>query len=192
MSISTRSITRILTIFALFSLTACYNRFVDHEAGIEAAKEETKNVHANMTKKMKAQGLTVEKYQEILIKAMEASMSGRYGDDGSQAAMQWIHEQDLGLDSDIIKRIQQVIEASYNEFQAAQSSLIDKCRAYKASRQKFFWKGVADRHGFPTEDVEEWCTIVTSAETKADFGKGELSDIDLYGDKKANEAKPAN
>lgn len=159
-----------------------YNGLVDDETGIEAIDKDMQNVHASVYKQIKGQGLAVEKYGEMVIESFKVAMSGRYGG-GSQAAWQWIKEQNPDIKPEIMSKLQVIIEAGYTKFEATQRTKIDRVRSYKAKLRKFPSNVVAWVCRFPKIDLKLMDRIVTSAETKHDFDTGELSDPDPFGKK---------
>jgi hypothetical protein len=160
------------------------NDLVRFENRIEAVDKDMQNVHASIFQQMRQQGVAVEKYGDLVIQAINAAMSGRYGTGGSKAAFQWLQEQNPTIDSKIMDKLQVAIEAGYNRFEATQRTKLDIVRTYKDATQVFPKNIVAGLFGYPKKPWEEIGRIVTSAQTKADFEKGELSDPGIF-------AKPA-
>jgi hypothetical protein len=152
-----------------------YNGLVSVENQIEAAHKDTQNVHANIFQNMKTQNVAVDKYGDMVIKAIDAAIGGRYGEGGSQAAFQWIKENNPTIDPVVFGKLQNVIEAGYSEFKASQTKKLDVIRVYKDKLRTFPSNMVAGMLGFPRIPIAEWEKIVTSKQTKEDFASGELS-----------------
>ena len=161
-----------------------YNTLVGYEEDIHAIDKDMQNVHASIHKQMRGQGIAVEKYGEMVIKALEVAMEGRYGKTGSQAAFQWLKEENPSIPPEIMTKLQQVIEAGYNRFEATQRTKIEMVNAYRKKLRRPPSSWVARQFGFPTIDMEAADRVITSAETKRDFAAGELSDPDPFGENK--------
>ncbi len=152
------------------------NSFVSHEAGIEAEQGKIENTLGAGYKKMKSQGLAVDKYKEVFLKALEIGTTGRYGKNGVQAAMTWISESQPNLEPKVFQALQDAIEVTFNKFEAAQNARIDKVRAYKVSLGKFPGSMYAGMLGFPKLDLKKYEMIISSAEAKEAMESGELPD----------------
>lgn len=175
----------ILSVVAMFifvpscMVVSMYNGLTSMENRIEAAHKDTQNIHANIFQNMKMQGVAVDKYGDMVIKAINAAIGGRYGDGGSKAAWSWIQENNPTIDPEVFKKLQLVIEAGYGEFKAAQTSKLDMIRVYKNKLRTFPSNIVAGLFGFPKVNMDEFEKIVTSKQTKNDFASGELSDPEI-------------
>lgn len=146
------------------------------EVAIKAKYADNENIYANGTQKVMEIAQVPAMYAGDLQKVVTAAIQGRYGPNGSQATFQWIKEAGVALDPSMYVKIQQVIEAFRNEFQNAQTALLDRCRSYETSRGNVWsglWLGFA---GYPKKDIDKMCTIVTTDkaaktfETKRDSG----------------------
>jgi len=157
-----------------------YNSLVRQENGIEAVHEDMKNVHASIFNQIKSQGLTVEKYGDLVIQALEVAMSGRYGATGSQAAMQWLREENPTISPEVFTKLQTVIEVGYNKFEATQRTKIDRIRIYENTLETFPSSLVANFFGFPRFELEEYKRTISTAETKKTFETGEMETINPF------------
>lgn len=146
------------------------------EQALEAKYQNNENIYANGTQKVMEIAQVPSMYTADLTKVVKAAIEGRYGSNGSQATVQWLKEAGVSIDSGMYIKIQQVIEAFRNEFQGAQTELLDQCRTYKTSLGNVwggFWLRTA---GYPKLDLSKTCTIVTTDkahqtfETKRDSG----------------------
>lgn len=153
-----------------------HNKFNSFENTLEVAIKEVQNVHATTYKNMKMQGVAFDKYGDLVIEAMKVAVSGRQN---AGAAMTWIQEKNPNIDSSVLKKLQQVIEVSFNKFKSAQTRQLDIYNKYKTSTTSYFGSHFANSHGFPKKSWEELGRIVTSKVTKRDFATGELSDPEL-------------
>lgn len=166
-----------LAVFAVLAVLAIYvvgagiafnNTAVVMENGIKAQHDQNKNNYDNYFKKLKETVQVPPMYAEDLMKLYEKTMTGRYGKDGSRAIFNWIKEQNPTVDSSIYKKIQDIIEAGRNSFEADQKMLIDKKREYDNYRQTFPNSVIAGLLGFPKINLNDY-GIVTSEETEKAF-----------------------
>jgi uncharacterized protein (UPF0333 family) len=158
------------------SYISAFNYGNTAEVGIKAAYENNKNILAQYGQKVQEIAQVPDMYKDDLIKLTTAAIQGRYGPDGSKATMQWLKEQNPTLDSSLYKKIQQVIEAGRNDFQAAQTSLIDKKRSYETTLGSF-WTGMWMRiAGYPKINLADYKIISTDRADTA-FEKGKESGI---------------
>ena len=157
-----------------------YNNLVGQEEGIKATYNDMQNVHVSIFNQMKSQGLAAEKYGNMVIQALQVGMEGRYGQNGSQAAFQWIQEQNPTIDSKIMDKLQVAIEAGYNKFEAVQRTKIDKLRIYNQNLRTFPSNLAATLMGFPKIDLQKYGATISTAETKKTFESGEMKTIDPF------------
>lgn len=160
------------------------NNFVNLEERLDAKNEDTKNVYASISNSLKTNGLAVEKYNDTVIKAIEAAISGRYGKDGSQAAMQWIQENNPTIDPTITQKLMAVIEANYQKFETAQTEKLDIVREYKTQLRVFPNNIIAGIFDYPTKDLKEIGKVITNAATTKAFETGEAEAIDPFSSEK--------
>lgn len=157
-----------------------YNKMVGLENKVEAIDKDMQNVHASIFNNIKSQGLTVESYGDLVIRGINAAMSGRYGATGSGAVMQWIQEQNPNIDPDVIKKLQIVIESGYNRFEATQRTKVDVVRIYKNVVQRFPSNIIAAVFRFPRRPWEVIDRMITTEETKETWKTGNMEIIDPF------------
>lgn len=170
----------LVVLFLGVSSIISYNNFVDLETRIDAVDKDMQNVHASIFNNIKSQGLTVEKYGTLVVESIKVSMGGRYGSGGSKAAFQWIKENNPGIDSKIFYKLQNVIEAGYNSFEATQRTKIDIVRVYKKNLRSFPSNIVAWVFNFPKIDLKSMEEVISTAETKETFQKKEMKTINPF------------
>lgn len=138
------------------------------EKSIKATHENNQNVLAQFGQKVAEVAQVPDMMRDDVTKVTTAAIQGRYGSDGSKAVFQWIQEQNPVLDSKVYLQIQQIIESGRNEFQAAQSKLIDQRRQYETSLGNVWsgwWMSLA---GYPKVDLEkEYLPISTERAIEA-------------------------
>lgn len=167
-----------LGLIAACSIVSFNNSCVSQEQGIIAQYDQNRNNYDNYFKKLKEAAQVPDMYTEDLLKLYDKAMTGRYGEEGSQAIFQWLKEQNPTLDASIYKKIQDIIEAGRNSFEADQKMLIDKKRAYVTYISIFPNSVFASLLGFPKIDLTKY-GIVTSEETEKAFKDKKSEPVDL-------------
>lgn len=159
----------VLAIGAIGSYISYANYGNRTEVAIKAKYQDNENVYANGTQKVIEIAQVPSMYVADLKVIVTAAIQGRYGENGSQATFQWLKEQNPGLDPSMYVKIQQVIESFRNEFKNAQTALLDQCRSYETARGNV-WSGLwLNITGYPKQDIEKMCTIVTTEKARQTF-----------------------
>lgn len=170
----------VVLVLVLLMMAVSYNNgFVSQEEGIIASHQDSKNVHASVFKNLKSQGVSVERYGDAVIEAIQAAMQGRYGG-GSKAAFQWFKEHNPEISPDLYSKLQTSIEAGYNKFEAAQRNKIDRIRQYRSNLRSFPGSMVAGFMGFPKIDLKEYEQIVLTGATEKAFEEGKDEPINPF------------
>ncbi len=154
------------------------NNCIAQEKTIVAQYDQNRNNYDNYFKKLKEAAQVPEMYTEDLLKLYDKAMTARYGEEGSKALFQWLKEQNPSLDASIYKKIQDIIEAGRNSFEADQKMLIDKKRVYETYIAIFPNNILAGLLGFPKIDLSKY-DIVTSEETEKAFEDKKSDPVDL-------------
>ena len=164
---------------ALFATYIKYaNLGVQYETKLEAVWQENQVVLNTYTAKVQETAQVPDMFKTDLREIVEATFQGRYGEDGSKAVFQFIQEQNLNLDPQLYRQIQQVIESGRNDFQTSQKTLIDVKRSYE-QQLGFFWSGLwLDIAGYPKVDLSKYKIVVLNEVAKK-FETGEDSVIKL-------------
>ncbi len=155
-----------------------YNTLVQQEQSITAQYTQNQNNYDNFVKAVLETAQVSQSYAEDLKVVFEAAISGRYGDNGSQAVFQWITEQNPQLDARLYVQVQQVIEGGRRSFQTEQKLLIDKKNEYEVSLRSFPTNIYAQVFGFPKIDLTKY-GIVTSNRTEEAFKTGKDEAIEV-------------
>jgi Na+-transporting NADH:ubiquinone oxidoreductase subunit NqrC len=154
------------------------NYGVRAEQEIQALWDDNQNVLGQYTLKMQEAAQVPEMYKNDFKEIVTAAMQGRYGADGSRATFQWIKENNLKFDSSMHAKLQTLIEAGRNEFQAKQTRLIDAKRVYQTSLG-YVWRGFwLDMAGYPKIDLEKYRPVV-AGDTRQVFEAGVQAPIKL-------------
>ena len=164
--IATISILAVLIVGAIVVGVTSYIHYANYgneqENLITASYSNNQQILGQYSLKVKEAAKVSDKYSEKLTELITGALSSRYGDEGSQAAIQWISEQNPTLDASVYTKIQQIIESGRNEYQVAQTTLIDQCRVYKTSLG-YLWGGFWLRiTGYPKEGLETRCKPIVS------------------------------
>lgn len=145
---------------------------VRHEKAIEATQTNNRNILASNTTAVMEMAQVPGMMRDDLSKVMQDAFEGRYGENGSQAAVQLIVENYPGqIDPGLYRAIQSKIEAGRNEFKNNQTRLLEQKRVYETNLGyvvKGFWLRTA---GFPKIDLDK-ITIVSSTAADRAFETG--------------------
>lgn len=168
----------------VFYTISVNNNFVKLEERLDAKNSDTKNVYSKIFNDLKTQGLAVDKYNDTVIKAINAAITGRYGEGGSKAAMQWIQENNPTIDPTITQKLMSIIDASYEEFATAQTEKLDIIREYKTSLRVFPNNIIAAMFGYPKKDLDTLEKIVTNNATEKAFETHKAEAINPFNETK--------
>lgn len=145
------------------------------EKRLDAKLSDNENVYAQGTQAIVEIAQVPQMYIQDLKTIVTADIQGRYGQNGSQAVMQWLQERQLPFDASMHKSIQQSIKAFRGKFENSQRELIDIRRGYETSLGNF-WEGFwLARAGYPKVDLKKYDIVTTDKarqtfETKRDTG----------------------
>lgn len=160
------------------SYISAYNTANRLEQQIQATYEDNQNVLAQYSNRIAEAAQVPAMQRDDLKEVVTAALDARYGEEGSKAMFQWIQEQNPTIDSTVYVELQRIIVAGRQDFQTAQTRLIDQKRVYETALGSFWqgtWMGVA---GYPRVDLDEF-RIVTNARTEEAFGTGQEEAIQL-------------
>lgn len=150
------------------SYIGAYNLGNRSEKKIEAVWTNNKNILSQYYNKVDEMVQVPEMYKNDFKEVITSALEKRYGEKGSQAVFQWLNEHQINYDSSLYIKIQQVIEAGRNEFEQAQTMLIDVKRIYQTSLGSF-WSGFwLSKAGYPNIDLSKF-DIVTTEKVEKTF-----------------------
>ena len=148
------------------------------EQGIVAVYDNNQNVLSTYSNKVAEAAQIPAMQRDDLKDVVTAALDARYGEQGSQAMMQWIKEQNPTIDSAVYTQLQRIIEAGRDDFGAAQTQLIDRKRVYNTQLGSFWsgtWLSIA---GYPKIDLDDY-KIVLNEKTRETFKSGNDKAIQL-------------
>lgn len=149
-----------LAIFAVSYISAS-NRGNQMEKAIEATYEDNQQKLGQYGQRILEAAQVTDMARDDLLKVVREAISGRYGENGSQAVFQAINEQNPTVDPELYRKLQQLIESGRREFQDGQTRLIDQKRVYTTALGTF-WGGMFMRMaGYPKIDLNKYQAITT-------------------------------
>ncbi len=152
---------------------------VQLEEKIKAQYDENRNNYDSMWKKFREMAQVPQQYVADMKKIWDDTMRGRYGADGSRAAIQFVQEHNPQLDPTMYVKLQSAIEAGRNSFEAEQKQLIDIKREYTTLLRGNRALALNWALGFPKIDLDKY-GIVTSDKTEEDFQRKKADEVDIF------------
>lgn len=160
----------VATILISYSSAVAFG--AQQETGIKATYANNRNILANYTTRIGEMAQIPAMARDDLSKVMRDAFEGRYGENGSQAAVQLIVEAYPGqIDPQLYRNIQTAVEAGRIEFRDNQTKLIDQKRTYELNLS-YVWKGLWLRlAGYPKIDLDDY-PVVSSTRADQVFATG--------------------
>lgn len=150
---------------------SAYNTGNTLETNIKATYENNKNILGQYGQKVLEAAQVPDMARDDLMKVARAAMEGRYGADGSKAVFQAITEQNPTVDPQLYRQIQQIIEGGRNEFQNAQTRLIDQKATYERALGSFPQGVLMRMVGYPRINLADF-KVITTDRTEQTFKNG--------------------
>lgn len=161
------------------SYISAYNYGNQMENQLKAAQTDNRNILAQYGQKVMEVAQVPTMYADDVQRVTREAIEGRYGENGSQAAFQWLQEQNPQLDASLYKQIQQVIEAGRTNFENGQRRQIDIRRQYETELGSF-WSGMWLRiAGYPKVNLADYDIVSTGRADTAFETKQEDAPIQL-------------
>jgi hypothetical protein len=168
----------VIVLTVVLTILGYYNTAVQMETTITAQYDQNKNNYTKMFNSLKEVAQVPDMYIDGLKKVYDSAIQGRYGKDGAKAMFTWIQEQNPQVDAKVYTKIQSLIEANRNDFEANQKTLIDKKQIYEVYYKQMPRGFVLAILGFPKIDMNKY-GIVTSADTESAFETKQAGPISL-------------
>lgn len=161
---------------------AAFDKGVGYENNIKAAWENNENLLGQFKLKLTDSVSTSKMSAEQVTTLIEAANKSRYGENGNQASWTWLKEMNLPLDPTLNQKVMQIIEASRNDFQKAQTQMVETKRSYQTALDKNYFLGegwwlelakfpkikLADYHIISSDGARE--AFKTGIDKPVDFG----------------------
>lgn len=176
--LSVLAIVGVLFISAIGMGISANNDAVRHETSIVAQYSQCQNNLSQYSNKVAEAAQVPTMYKSDFKEVVSASMQGRYGQNGSQAAFQWLKEHNIAFDSTLYVQLQRMIEAGRNAFEIEQKTLIDKKRQYEAALGTVPTGTIMKLVGFPKIDLAKYDIVKSGYATEA-FEKKEENGLKL-------------
>lgn len=148
-----------------------YNLGNRSEQTIQAEYERSQNVMSRTATTVMDVAKIADNYSEQVHSLVNETMQGRYGEDGSEAVVQWIQEQNIEIDSEMYRDISRVVQSGRQDFANAQDRVIDVKRSYETNLGGLwsgFWLNLA---GYPKINLDNY-NIILDASTTERFATG--------------------
>lgn len=159
-------------LLCVVSYVSAANYANEQEVALKNIKNNNKNILATHYNKVQEIVQVPQMYKDDLYGLVEKQLTARYGDNGSQAMFQWFQEQNLDLDREQYRKIQQVMEAGRNEFKNAQTDMLDRKSAYQ-TQIGYLWRGFWIRAaGYPKVDLDKEYAPIIAESTQAIYDSG--------------------
>lgn len=129
---------------------------------IVAEHENLRNILGQYSLQVTEMAQVPDLAKDDFVELVEAQMTGRYGEGGSDAAFQWLQEQNVALDGAMYTRIQDTMREGRQRFENAQTQFLDTKRSYERLLGNLvggFWLRVAGR---PSINLDEYNTVTSS------------------------------
>ncbi|MFA6255717.1 MAG: hypothetical protein WC606_00910 [Candidatus Absconditabacterales bacterium] len=156
-----------------------YRGCVQKENSIVASDEKLAAVISSKDNILDGQSQVVKQYSQTVIKAIDAVMSGRYGDGGSKAVMQWIQEKNPEISSTVYIKLQQSVETWFTNIQMANEDEIAKVANYKNHYQDPVNIVFAWAFGFPKIDMKKYGKPIITKNAKKEQDTRESTPVNL-------------
>lgn len=166
----------IATVVIVFVNAANYGNRA--EVSLQKVWTNNQNILGQYTLKVQEIASVPEMYKSDLKEVMTSVMTARMGADGSKAMFQWFQEQNIPFDSSMYGKIQQVIEAGRNEFQNAQTRLVDEKAVYQTALGSIPQGWILGLVGYPKIDLDKFKPVVAGDTTRV-FDQGVQAPIQL-------------
>lgn len=159
-----------IAVVVMMAISA-YNTGNTLEQNIKATYENNKNILGQYGQKVLEAAQVPDMARDDLMKVARAAMEGRYGAEGSKAVFQAINEQNPTVDPQLYRQIQQIIEGGRNEFQNAQTRLIDQKATYERALGSFPQGVLMRMVGYPRINLADF-KVITTDRTEQTFKNG--------------------
>lgn len=159
-----------LVVFGIMWVSA-HNKANAMEQTIKAEFKNNENILATYGQKVQEAAQVTGMATADIVAISKAAIGGRYGENGSQAAIQMIREQNPHVDPGLYKSLQQIIEAGRDEFKVHQTRLIDTKRVYETELGTAITGTMMNLAGYPKINLDDY-KVVSTARAQDAFRTG--------------------
>lgn len=125
-------------------------------------RDDNKNVMAGYSTKVREIAQAAKLGVDAQTKLIKLANESRYGENGSQATIQFLQEQNPTVDTQLYKQLQQVIEAERTRFTNAQTEMLDIRNQYKTMLDKPYSKFWLTFAGYPKINFSDFDIIINN------------------------------
>jgi hypothetical protein len=169
------TITLIIVVVIAVMALATFMNYANYgnrtEVALDAKKESNKNILGQYGQKVQEMGQIPAMARDDITKIVQAAIQGRYGSNGSQAAIQMIREQNPTVDPSLYRKIMQVIEAGRSDYEQGQKQQIDMVRSYRTALGNMPGSFFLSLAGYPKKPLNTW-DIITTGRANDVYNKG--------------------
>lgn len=145
----------------LFAYIHAHNTAINYEERLIASRMSIESLVGQYSQSIAEMAQVPTMQRDDLKAVLREALMSRYGENGSQALMQWIHESNLSLDQATFVQIQQAIEAGRRDIHRANQVMIDIHRAYRAALRSFITGRLMRAQDFPRIDLDKYKPITS-------------------------------
>ena len=159
----------LVVLFLGLGIDACStnNSCVRQENGLEAQYQANQSNYANYFNKLREAASVPAMYTADLEKVYKGVLAGRYGADGAKQVVLFVQEHNPKFDSSLYTKLQTIIEAGRNSFDADQRTLLDKRRVYQNTLGELPGSMMVHMMGFPKVDLRKYDPVTNEATEEA-------------------------
>lgn len=150
-----------LVIGLFMAYVSAHNTANRLEQTIKSEAKNNENILATYGQKVQEAAQVPGMATADIVAISKAAIGGRYGENGSQAAVQMIREQNPTVDPSLYKNLQQIIEAGRDEFKTHQTRLIEAKRVYEVELGSFFTGKFMSMAGYPKINLDDYKVVST-------------------------------
>ena len=141
-----------------------------NEKQIEMLHNNSQSELSNYTMTIIEMTKVSDKYKDGLKEIVTKTMEGRYGENGTEAIVSYLKEQNVTLDSQVYLNIQNSIVAGRKDFKNSQNMIMDACAKYKTTLDNVVSGAFLRIAGYPKmKTLESKCSPVTDEKTNKTF-----------------------
>lgn len=169
----------IIGLISLHWISSTHDSAVHQEEVIQQLYKKSESTLSNYTIGIMEQAKIPQKYKADILEIIKANMSGRYGENGSGAVVQFMNEQNIQIDPKVYLNLQNAMISGRKEFKLSQDLLLESCRSYKVQLNSFFTGKIMSYQNFPKIDLNKFCEAVSDKNTKEVFETKEQKPVSI-------------